>query len=226
MFEEITHHKVYDFPSFKVALFSLLLSFILSSVIAYTYKKTNRGKHYSGNFFQALVLSSMTSAMIIMAVGNNVAAGFGIIGAIAIIRFRTKLQNPRNIIFMLAALGVGIASGVYGYSIAIAGTLIFSIVSLLLYWSPYSKASLNEFELNLDITVDALPSLLEVLNRDCHRFRLLNIRAGKQETQSERLEYRGALKENIDERVFFWAIANIEGITNVRIDKKENTDTL
>jgi len=226
MFEEITQYKVYDFPSFEVALFSLLLSFILSSVIAYTYKETNRGTYFSGNFFQALVLSSMASAMIIMAVGNNIAAGFGIIGAIAIIRFRTRLQNPRNIIFMLTALGVGIASGVYGYSIAIAGTLMFSVVSFLLYWSPYSKASLNEYELNLDVSIDTLPFLMEVLKRDCHRFRILNIRAGKQEPQSERLEYRLTLKDNIDQRTFFWTIANIEGISNVRIDKRENTDRL
>ncbi len=226
MFEEITQYKVYDFPSFEVALFSLLLSFILSSVIAYTYKITNRGTHYSGNFFQALVLSSTASAMIIMSVGNNIAAGFGIIGAIAIIRFRTRLQNPRNIIFMLAALGVGIASGVYGYSIAIAGTLIFSVVSFLLYWSPYSRVLLNEFELNLDISVDALPSLLQVLERDCQRFKLLNIRDGKQEAQSERLEYRLTLNEDIDQRAFFWTIANIVGVSNVRIDKKENSDRL
>lgn len=226
MFDQLTHQRVYDLPSFEMAVFSMLLAFILSSIIAFTYKKTYRGFYYSGNFFQALVLSSMTSAMIIMAVGNNLAAGFGIIGAIAIIRFRTRLQNPRNIIFMLAALGVGIGAGVYGYSIAIAGTLIFSAVAFLLYWSPYSKTSLNEFELNLDISADFLPALTEVLERDCHRFHLMSIRDGKLEIQTEKLEYRLTLKEGIDQRAFFRSVSSIEGASNVRVDKKENTDRL
>ena len=226
MLDELTRQRVYDLPSFKMALFSMLLAFVLSSIIAFTYKKTYRGFYYSGNFFQALVLSSLTSAMIIMAVGNNLAAGFGIIGAIAIIRFRTRLQNPRNIIFMLAALGVGIGAGVYGYSIAIAGTLIFCVVAFLLYWSPYSKTSLHEFELNVDLSVDFLPALTEVLERHCHRYHLMSIREGKQESPAERLEYRLTLKEHIDQRTFFHAVAGIEGASNVRIDKRENTDRL
>ncbi len=226
MFDQLTRQRVYDLPSFEMALFSMLLAFILSSIIAFTYKKTYRGFYYSGNFFQALVLSSLTSAMIIMAVGNNLAAGFGIIGAIAIIRFRTRLQNPRNIIFMLAALGVGIGSGVYGYSIAIAGTLIFCTVAFLLYWSPYSKTSLHEFELNLDLSKEFLPALTEILERDCHRYYLISIREGKMETPTERLEYRLTLKEDVDHRAFFHDVASVEGVSNVRIDKRENTDRL
>ena len=106
-------YSYYEFPSFKVAVFSLLLAFVLSSVIALTYKFTHRGISYSGNFFQAMILASSATSMVIMAVGNNVAVGFGIIGAIAIIRFRTRINEPRNIIFIFASLGVGIATGVY-----------------------------------------------------------------------------------------------------------------
>ena len=83
------------------------------------------------------MLSSLVTAMIMMAVGNNLAVGFGIIGAVAIIRFRTNIQNPRNIIFMFVCLSVGISTGVYGYAIALAGTLIFCLTALMLYYSPF-----------------------------------------------------------------------------------------
>ena len=107
MFDALAEETFYEFPSFKVALFSILLSFVLSSVIALTYQLTSKGSAFSRNFFQAMVLSSVVTCMVIMAVGNNLAAGFGIIGAIAIIRFRMRIDNPRNIIFIFAALSVG-----------------------------------------------------------------------------------------------------------------------
>jgi ABC-type spermidine/putrescine transport system permease subunit II len=75
MLDNLLDQSFYEFPSFKVALFSLLLAFVLSSVIAFTYKWTYRGISYSGNFFQAMVLSSIATATVIMAVGNNVCGG-------------------------------------------------------------------------------------------------------------------------------------------------------
>ncbi|MEQ8238485.1 MAG: DUF4956 domain-containing protein [Cyclobacteriaceae bacterium] len=129
--------KYYEYPSFEVAIFSLLLALVLSSTVALTYRFTHQGSGFPNRFFQAMVLSSLVTAMILMAVGNNIAIGFGIIGVVAIIRFRTQFQNTRNIIFMFAALSVGIATGVYGYSIALAGTSIFCGAVFLLHYSPF-----------------------------------------------------------------------------------------
>ena len=127
----------YDMPSFEVAIFSLLLGFVLSTTVAFTYRLTFRGKIFPNHFFQAMVLSSIVTGMIMMAVGSNFAVGFGIIGAVAIIRFRTLISDPRNIIFMFAAISIGIATGVKGYPIAVAGTLLFCLVCFLLFWSPF-----------------------------------------------------------------------------------------
>jgi len=144
----------YDYPSFQMALYSLLLAFVLSTVIAFIYRFTFKESNFSDQFFQAMILGSMVSAMVMMSVGDNLAAGFGIIGAVAIIRFRTEIKNPRNIIFIFFALSIGIASGVYGYAIAIAGTIIFSIVALLLHYSPFGGGNPNQFLINLDLQLD------------------------------------------------------------------------
>lgn len=137
--------KYYDFPSFEVALFSMLLAFLLSATVALTYYFTFREEDFPNHFFQSMVLSSSVSAMIMMAVGNNLAVGFGIIGAVAIIRFRTNIQNPRNIIFMFEAISIGIATGVYGYAIAIAGTAIFCSIAVLLHFSSYAEKKTKYF---------------------------------------------------------------------------------
>ncbi len=161
MFEDLLGTgEYYDFPSFEVALFSLLLSFVLSAVIGLTYRLTFSGNSFPLHFFQAIVLSSMVSSMVIMAVGNNLAAGFGIIGAIAIIRFRTLVRDPRNIIFIFASLSVGIATGVYGYAIAIAGSLLFCVIAILLHYSPYGSFGQRFYE--LAITVSEISDVDEI----------------------------------------------------------------
>ena len=140
--------KYYEFPSFEVAIYSVLLALVLSSAIAFTFKLTFRGKSFPSNFFQAMILGAIATSMIMMAVGDNIAVGFSIIGVIAIIRFRIQFQNTRNIIFIFAAISVGVATGAYGYSIALAGTGIFCLVALLLHFSPFGQepVSFNRVE--------------------------------------------------------------------------------
>ena len=80
----------------------------------------------------------------IMAIGNNMARGLGIMGAMAFVRFRTPIRDPRDIIFLFASLSIGIASGAQVFGVAIIGTLYFCFTALFLSWSPF--ASRREFE--------------------------------------------------------------------------------
>lgn len=221
MFDALTDGDYYEFPSFEVALYSIVLSFVLSSLIAFTYHLTNRGAALSRNFIQALIMSSIVTCMVIMAVGNNVAAGFGIMGAIAIIRFRMRIENPRNIIFMFGALSVGIAAGVYGYSIAIAGTGVFCLIAFLLYVSPYgSKRLSQEFNLSLlllkEIEVDVLNG---ILSEKCEDFRMLTVAS---RNRGDRYEFFITLKQGLDKQDFYDFMKKQEGIANVQLERSDN----
>ena len=225
MFDNLLDQSFYEFPSFEVAVFSLLLAFVLSTVIAFTYKFTYRGISYSGNFFQAMVLSSLATSMVIMAVGNNIAVGFGIIGAIAIIRFRTRINEPRNIIFIFASLGVGIATGVYGYSIAIAGTLIFCIVAMMLYFSPHGKSHLFLYSLTFSMAQkEVISEVIDFLENNCVSYFLMSVGDGKME--SERYEYQISLKKEVDHKDFYHNFIQIGGIANVRLNRRDNSERL
>ena len=79
MFELFTSREYYEFPSFQTAVFSILLSFVLSTVVAFTYQFTDRGQGFSRNFFQAIVLGSMVTSMVLMAIGDSIARGLGIL---------------------------------------------------------------------------------------------------------------------------------------------------
>ena len=78
-----------------------LVSFVLSSLIALIYQKTSRELESPKYFIQALILISIPVATVMQAIGDSLARGLGMLGALAIIRFRTTLRNPRNMVLEL-----------------------------------------------------------------------------------------------------------------------------
>ncbi|MBK1875952.1 DUF4956 domain-containing protein [Pelagicoccus mobilis] len=125
-------------------LTSLGLSLVLGSMLATVYRWTHVGFSYSRSYVQTLVLASIVSTIMIVAIGNNLARGLGILGALAIIRFRTPIRDPRDIIFLFASLAVGISSGSGIYAVAVLGTVFFCLSVLVLSWSPNSTQRHNE----------------------------------------------------------------------------------
>jgi hypothetical protein len=213
----------YDFPSFEVALYSLLLAFVLSTIIALTYKFTFVGDRFPNGFFQAMVLSSMVSAMVIMAVGNNLAAGFGIIGAIAIIRFRTNITEPRNVIFIFAALSVGVATGVYGYAIALAGTMIFSIVAVLLYFSPFGQNSKIHLDLTFALAGESdILKIKSLLESKGISHRITQFRQGVPPL-GHKYSFRILVKIEEDQELLFNEVSRLENYSDVRLSPSQES---
>ena len=213
----------YELPTFGAAVFSLLLSFVLSALIALTYRYTSRGE-YSKNFFQALVLGSVVAATIMMAIGDSLAHGIGMIGALAIIRFRNRIRAPKNIIFIFSALAVGIAAGVYGYTIAVAGTMVFCFIALALHFSPYGKAINLQINFSFQMQDDSvLPKAEAIMQQLGFKVKLLGITFNN---EIIKYEYRIILDEGISQDTFFNAVKDIEGIRNIRVNTSSNIDRI
>ena len=123
---------------------AMLASFALCTVLATVYRWTYQGLSYSRSFVHTMVLGGMITSLLIMAIGNNLARGLGILGTLAIIRFRTPIRDPRDIIFLFASLAMGIACGANVYGVAIVGVITLSAAALLLNWSPF--ASRRDYE--------------------------------------------------------------------------------
>lgn len=124
--------------------FALCVSFVLALILATVYRWTHQGFSYARSFLHTMVLAAITITVMIMAIGNNFARGLGIMGAMAFVRFRTPIRDPRDIIFLFGSLSIGIASGAQVFEVAIIGTLFFCFTALFLSWSPF--ASRREFE--------------------------------------------------------------------------------
>ncbi len=175
-------------PTFISILYTVLLSFTLSSCIALTYERTFRGLSYSRNYVQSLILSAMVAGMIMQAIGDNLARGLGMLGALSIIRFRTSFKDPRDIIFMFASLATGIACGVFSYGIAVVGAAGFCAVAFLLYLTPLGAYRYYDglLRFNIEANAEERASLEGIMRRHCRQFALITLR---ETTQGARLEY-------------------------------------
>jgi len=214
----------YEYPSFELAVFSLLLAFVLSTIIALTYKFTYKGKILPNHFFQAIILSSIVTSMIMMAIGNNLAVGFGIIGAVAIIRFRTLIRDPRNIIFIFAGISVGIATGVYGYSIAVAGTIVYCIVAVLLSISKYGHAPEFDYDITIEYSSTKFTGDLNaILDPFCS---IRTLESQRKSKSTYRNLYIVRLKKGISYEDLFENLNQVEGISSVSVSKNEERKKL
>lgn len=172
MFELFPDQPVYDYPTFINVGYSLVWAFALSSLIAITHRITYSGPEYPKHLFQSLALGSIVAAMVMMAIGDSLARGLGAFGALAMIRFRTRVQDPRNILFIFASLSSGLAVGVYGFTIAFAGTILFCGMALVLHYTNFTTRGQIKAELSIRMqNADARSSIqqsLEVYTQQYH----------------------------------------------------------
>src|SRR5262245_42755895 len=89
---------------------SLLASFVLSQVVCLAHRWTQVGAPSSRSFTHAMALGPLVTCLLTLVIGNNLARGLGMLGAVALIRFRTDIRDQRDIVFLFANLAIGIAA--------------------------------------------------------------------------------------------------------------------
>ena len=112
-------------------LLGLAAALVISLFIFVIYKKTLTGVMYSSSFALTLVGLSLVTTLVIMAVTSNVVLSLGMVGALSIVRFRTAIKEPVEIVFLFWSLASGIVIGAGMVPLAMIGSAIIGIVLLL-----------------------------------------------------------------------------------------------
>lgn len=110
---------------------SLGLSFIVGLFIFFIYKKTFNGVMYSSSFGLSLIIMTMITSLVILAVTSNVVLSLGMVGALSIVRFRTAIKEPMDIAFLFWAIAVGIVLGAGLITLAITGSVFIGLILLV-----------------------------------------------------------------------------------------------
>ena len=230
MLDYFTIESSSENPTFITILYTVLFSFLLSSLIAFTYEKTSRNITKPVHYIQALILISIVAATVMQAIGDSVARGLGMLGALAIIRFRTTLRNPRNMAFMFASIAVGIACGVYGFVIAIVGTIGFCTTAVVLRFTPFSQANnligVLKFELGEhDDRLDEIRQILKAHSEQIvlKRYKVLN---NIEKPNVVEYEYRVRLKKEDEGLRLTKVLRQIPEVESVRLTIQDTAEDI
>ncbi|MBI4910765.1 MAG: DUF4956 domain-containing protein [Acidobacteria bacterium] len=206
----------------RTAVIALLVAFACSHVLAVVYVWSHRGISYSQSFVQSLVMAPMGSCLMMLVIGTNVVLGIGMIGALALVRFRTNLRDPRDMMFVFIALVVGLASGTLAYAIAVIGTVMFSLLAL--YLGRMSFGFRNYFDALLRFTLRSTEAsaaaVQECLTAHCSRFTLTMVQQVFQGEATEHV-YQIRFRSSDSRDKLIQQLEQLSGVTNLSMMLEE-----
>lgn len=157
-------------------LTALMAAFVFGQSLAWVYERTYQGLSYSRGFGHTIVLSCLSASILVQAMQHSLMAGLGLFGVLSMIRFRTDLKTPRDLVFVMGAACVGVASGAGAWVVACLGTVAFVLVAAYLAAGPFGSRvrfdGVLRFE--MDSGPEAEPVLERLLRGFCRRAVLLS----------------------------------------------------
>ncbi len=117
--------------TFRYAVLAMLVCLGISLVICAVYYFKSRKYFFSKEFAVSLVALSVITVSVILTIQASVVVSLGMVGALSIVRFRTAIKNPLDLVFLFWSIATGIICGAGLYFIALPLTLILGIAILL-----------------------------------------------------------------------------------------------
>ena len=111
---------------------TLGMSLLLGLGIFLVYRKCFIGVVYVHSFNISLVVMTILTAVIIVTISSNIMLSLGMVGALSIVRYRTAVKSPLDLMFMFWSITTGIAAGAGYYYIAWIAFLFVTLVFAVL----------------------------------------------------------------------------------------------
>ena len=118
----------------------LLITTVLALYIFFIYRVLTRKTFYSKTFNISLAALALITAGIILTIQSSIVVSLGMVGALSIVRFRTAIKDPMDLVFLFWSISVGIICGARLYVIAVILSVFVTIVIFALDKMPVAKA--------------------------------------------------------------------------------------
>jgi len=152
------------FTAFSIPdmILCLAIAFVIGLFIVFVYKKCFSGVMYSSGFAISLIAMALITTMIILAIGSNLILSLGMVGALSIVRFRSAIKDPMDIVYLFWAISAGIILGAGFIPLAVFGSLFLGIVLYIFSLKkPRDKPYIVIVNCDNDKTEEAVNDLLK-----------------------------------------------------------------
>jgi hypothetical protein len=216
MLEQFQSLDLFPVSVFDI-LTNLMVALLCGIIIALVYRFIYRGPSYSVTYVNSLVLLTIITSVIILVIGNNLARAFGLVGTMSIIRFRTAVRDVQDIVFLFFALAMGMAAGVGLHAIALSGTIVISIVAVVLMVFNFGAPPKREYLLQIGFlsTEENENKVAGLLKKHCKKFKLVNMKNLNQDNIEA--FYHIHFKNKAESGKLLRDLNGIEDVNNVNI---------
>lgn len=120
----------------------LVISTFIGIYIFFIYTLVCKKTFYSKSFATSLIAITIITALIILTIKQSIVISLGMVGALSIVRFRTPIKEPVDLVFIYWSIAMGIICGANIYEVAIYGSIVITIILLLMNHLPSIHNSL------------------------------------------------------------------------------------
>jgi len=117
----------------------LFVTLMFAVYLFFIYKLVNKSSMYDKELHITISLMSVFTAGIILAMQSNIVISLGMVGALSIVRFRTAVKSPMDLLFLFWSMGVGIICGAGLFEVALMVSLIATVGIFVLEYLPGNK---------------------------------------------------------------------------------------
>ena len=129
-----------------------LMSYLLGAVLAvipitWVYMGSRQESGYRRNLVRALIVLPICAASTVLLIKDSLALAFGLAALVAAVRFRVRLSDPLDGIYILASIAVGLAAGIGYVGIGVITAFFFSVTVTLLWLLDYGRNPVEDQKL-------------------------------------------------------------------------------
>ena len=131
--KSILESGAFDGASLTSIALGLVTAVLMGAVIYFIYSKFYVGVIYSRSFAITLVGMTVLTAMVTLAISTNIVISLGMVGALSIVRFRTAVKDPLDLLYLFWAITTGITSGAGMYLLVVISAVVMIGMIILFY---------------------------------------------------------------------------------------------
>lgn len=150
---------------FAAVVMCMLITVLVAMYIFMIYRMMNRNAFYNRNFNLALIALAVITAAVILTIQSNIVISLGMVGALSIVRFRTAVKDPMDLVFLFWSISAGIICGAGFAVVAVVASVVITVIILLCDKMPVGRAAVILLVNSTDYKTES--RIMEVVERHC-----------------------------------------------------------
>lgn len=150
---------------FATIVTCMAITVLVAAYIFMVYRMVNRKAFYNRNFNLSLIALAVITAAVILTIQSNIVISLGMVGALSIVRFRTAVKDPMDLVFLFWSISAGIICGAGFAVVAVVASIMITVIILLCDKMPVGTAAVLLLVNSTDYKTES--RIMEVVEKYC-----------------------------------------------------------